>query len=144
MMIGLRGEPRNLTDGPTLRIDLQRNAEAPSAARAAVARFFEGCEMDRGTLATLTLLVSELVSNAVAHSDASPSSGVRLCVRQLDGQVVRVAVTDQGSGFIPIPHDPDHHQGGYGLYLVEKQATDWGVHRQDGTCVWFEMACDRG
>jgi len=59
-------------------------------------------------------------------------------------QANHFAVTDQGSGFIPIPRDPDHHQGGYGLYLVEKQATDWGVHRQDGTCVWFEMASDRG
>jgi anti-sigma regulatory factor (Ser/Thr protein kinase) len=144
MMMGLRGQRRNLADGPTLRVDLQRNAEAPSAARAAITGFFEERELDRGTLATLTLLVSELVSNAVAHSDAPQSSPILLCVRLLGEDAVSVEVTDQGSGFLPIPRDPNQQGGGYGLYLVEKQATDWGVRREGGTCVWFEMASDRG
>jgi anti-sigma regulatory factor (Ser/Thr protein kinase) len=144
MMMGLREERQNLKDGPTLRVDLQRNIEAPSAARAAIVGFFEDREMDRGTLATLTLLVSELVSNAVTHSDALPSRRIVLCVCLLGEDAVRVEVTDQGSGFVPIPRDPNQHGGGYGLYLVEKQATDWGVHRQGGMCVWFEMASDRG
>ena len=143
-MMELRGERGSRTDGPTLRVDLQRDTKAPSGARAAIAGFFEDQGMDRGTLATLTLLVSELVSNAVAHSDAPPSSPIVLLIRLLGENAVRVEVTDQGSGFVPVPRDPGGQGGGYGLYLVETQATDWGVRRQGGTCVWFEMASDRG
>jgi anti-sigma regulatory factor (Ser/Thr protein kinase) len=96
--------------------------------------------MDPGTLATLMLLVSELVSNAVVHSDAPPSSDILLCARLLDENTIRVEVTDRGSGFTPTDRDPERRGGGYGLYLVDKQATRWGVDRHDGTRVWFEMS----
>jgi hypothetical protein len=29
--------------------------------------------------------------------------------------------------------------GGYGLYLVDLFADDWGVNGTEGTCVWFEV-----
>ena len=33
--------------------------------------------------------------------------------------------------------------GGLGLVLVDEMADRWGVHRHaDGTCVWFELACE--
>ena len=91
------------------------------------------------SLATLTLLVSELVSNAVLHSDAPPSSHILLCAHPLGKAGVRVEVTDQGSGFVPAPRDPIQRHGGYGLHLVDQQTTSWGVDRQGGTRVWFEM-----
>ena len=134
-------EPPPFEHAPTLRIGLERNSEAPSVARAAVAGFFEEKEreVDPGTLSTLTLLVSELVSNAVVHPHAPPSSGILLCVRLLGKNAVRVEVTDQGDGFTPVSRDPSQRGGGYGLYLLDRQATRWGVDRQDGTRVWFEM-----
>lgn len=130
---------RDVDEEPILRLDLERSPEAPSLARAAIVGFFEERDMSAAVLATLTLLVSELVSNAVIHSDAPAASAVVVCARALDGGTVRVEVTDQGSGFTPLPRDPERHHGGYGLYLVEKQATKWGVDRRDGVRVWFEL-----
>jgi anti-sigma regulatory factor (Ser/Thr protein kinase) len=127
-------------DVRTMRISLERDPQAPSLARAAVAGFTEKSEIAPTDLATLTLLVSEVVSNAVLHSDAPPASNILLCARLLDQGAVRIEVTDQGSGFTAIPRDPAWPKGGYGLYLVEKQATRWGVDREGGTRVWFEIA----
>ena len=132
-------------DMPTLRMSLQRDPQAPSLARAAVAGFTEKSEIPSTELATLTLLVSELVSNAVLHSDAPAASGICLYARLLDKDAVRVEVIDHGSGFTATPRDPEQPMGGYGLYLVDKQATRWGVDRErEGvTRVWFEIAQPR-
>jgi anti-sigma regulatory factor (Ser/Thr protein kinase) len=125
---------------PSLCLSLERDPQAPSLARAAVTGFSEDSEMAETSLATLTLLVSELVSNAVLHSEAPPASGILVHARMLHEGAVRVEVTDQGTGFTAIRRDPTRPVGGYGLFLVEKQATRWGVDREGGTRVWFELA----
>jgi anti-sigma regulatory factor (Ser/Thr protein kinase) len=127
-------------DPLTLRMSLERDPQAPSLARQAVAGFTEKSEIASTELATLTLLVSELVSNAVLHSDAPPASGILLCARLLEEGAVRVEVIDHGSGFTATPRDPEQPLGGYGLYLLDKQATRWGVDSTGGTRVWFELA----
>jgi anti-sigma regulatory factor (Ser/Thr protein kinase) len=139
-MTTLRRRPGRPNDAPTLQIDVERNSVAPSLARAAVVGFFQS-QIDASTLANLTLIVSELVSNAVAHSDAPPSSPIGLSARLLPNDVLRVEVTDQGNGFTPVPRDPNQHGGGYGLYIIDKQSTCWGVEQHEGTRVWLEMAC---
>jgi anti-sigma regulatory factor (Ser/Thr protein kinase) len=133
------GEPGRSREHPTLCLTLDRDPAAPSLARAAVTGFSKGRRMSEESLSTLALLVSELVSNAVVHSDAPPTSNIKLCARRLGAEGVRVEVTDQGSGFTVIPRDPSRLEGGYGLYLVDTQATKWGIDRQSGTCVWFEI-----
>ncbi len=125
-----------------LRIGLPRTAEAPSAARAAIAGFLADRAVEPDTLASLRLLVSELVSNAVVHSDASPACEIVLCARPLADAAVRVEVIDRGGGFTPRPRDGDRDDG-YGLFLVQREAERWGVERADGTCVWFEMQLRR-
>jgi anti-sigma regulatory factor (Ser/Thr protein kinase) len=125
---------------PALLLDLDRDPRAPSLARAAVAGFCERGELDGEQASTLALLVSELVSNAVMHSQAPPASGILLRVCALDEGGVRVEVIDRGSGFTAIPRDPARSDGGYGLFLVDRQASRWGVDRVGGTRVWFELA----
>ena len=52
---------------------------------------------------------------------------------------MRVTVTDAGDGFshpIGLPPSPGR---GYGLYLVDKGAREWGIDRVGGTRVWFEL-----
>jgi signal transduction histidine kinase len=88
---------------------------------------------------TVVLLVSEVVSNAVRHSSAPPEAGISLDTQVTD-RAVRVAVTDGGRGFTPRPRDPDRLGEGYGLYLVAKAASAWGVDSEGGTTVWFELA----
>jgi anti-sigma regulatory factor (Ser/Thr protein kinase) len=139
-VIGASGSPPCFEGPSALRMSLDRDPQAPSLARQAVAGFTERSEIAATELATLALLVSELVSNAVLHSDAPPASGIQLCARQLEEGAVRVEVIDHGSGFTATPRDPTRPIGGFGLYLVEKQATRWGVDREGGTRVWFELA----
>ena len=73
------------------------------------------------------------------HSDAPPASGIVLRCTLADEDAVRVEVIDCGSGFTATPRDPERPHGGYGLYLLEQQATRWGVDREGGTRVWFEL-----
>jgi anti-sigma regulatory factor (Ser/Thr protein kinase) len=123
-----------------LELELEQNREAPSLARAAIAAFSENRDFDAATLATLTLLVSEVVTNAVIHPDVEPPGGIRLSARIATG-VIRVEVTDDGGGFTPHPRDPAKSDRGYGLYLLERQASAWGVERQPVNTVWFELSC---
>lgn len=122
-----------------MRIGLERDPQAPSLARAAVTGFVEQSELAPAERGTLTLLVSELVSNAVLHSDAPPASGIVLRAHLLEEDAVRVEVIDCGSGFTATPRDPERPHGGYGLFLLEQQATRWGVDGEGGTRVWFEL-----
>jgi anti-sigma regulatory factor (Ser/Thr protein kinase) len=127
----------------TLRVRLERDPTAPSLARAAVSGFSREREISPKSLDTLALLVSELVSNAVLHSDAPAGSEIRLSARLVGRDAIRVEVTDQGSGFAATPRDPARQEGGYGLFLVESQASSWGIERSCGTRVWFEIAGHR-
>jgi anti-sigma regulatory factor (Ser/Thr protein kinase) len=131
--------PRAGESMPSLRLSLERDRHAPSVARAAVRGLTEDSEIAPAESATLALLVSELVSNAVLHSDAPAASSILLCARLLDPRSVRIEVIDRGSGFTAVGRDPARPNGGYGLYLVDMQATRWGVDRQGGTRVWFEL-----
>ena len=67
------------------------------------------------------------------------ASEILLCARWLSHDAVRVEVVDQGSGFTAPPRDRTPHGGGYGLYIVDRQAARWGVDRVGGTRVWFEL-----
>ena len=122
-----------------MRITLERAPMAPSLARAAVAGFSKQRAISLVGLDTLSLLVSELVSNAVVHSDAPEASAIELCARQLGPDAVRIEVTAQGSGFTAVARDPERQDGGYGLFLVDSQSTSWGIDRRCGNTVWFEI-----
>ena len=91
-------------------------------------------ESERGAL---RLLVSELVTNSVRHVVGSQQP-VRLAVRIAGGKI-RVEVHDGGAGFKPGRPEPRGADGGFGLFLVERMASRWGVETRDGTRVWFEL-----
>jgi anti-sigma regulatory factor (Ser/Thr protein kinase) len=132
-------ETQRHDDQPVLELALPQSREAPSLARAAIAGFSEDREMDAATLATLTLLVSEVVTNAVIHPELESPGDIQLSAR-IAGGMIRVEVTDEGSGFAPKPRDPAQSDRGYGLYLLEQQAASWGIEQQTGNTVWFELA----
>ena len=89
--------------------------------------------LDENVLADTTLLVSELVSNAVKYGQGE----IRLRVRTRGPRRVLAEVTDEGSGFVPSVRSRSRFEsGGFGLQLVDRLATSWGVHHGE-TYVWF-------
>lgn len=87
-------------------------------------------------LDTVSLLVSELVSNAIVHARSDFEVSVLL-----RGHTIRIEVDDQ-SNVLPLPRDADvDDDSGRGMALVEALATGWGVTDRDGTgkTVWFEV-----
>ena len=113
-------------------LTLARTVDAPRLARDHVRALGLGRTEDA------TLLVSELVTNAVKYG---PVDGeIRLIVER-DATRTRVTVHDLGSG--PLPEmrpgtSPARDGGGHGLRLVDSLADRWGVER-GSTRVWFEL-----
>jgi anti-sigma regulatory factor (Ser/Thr protein kinase) len=83
---------------------------------------------------TVGLLISELVGNAVRHSGSEERI---VFYARLDEDHVRVEVADHGPGFDP---EVRHDSAGFGLRMVDKLASRWGVERTARGCrVWFEV-----
>jgi anti-sigma regulatory factor (Ser/Thr protein kinase) len=84
---------------------------------------------------TVTLLATEIVGNAVRHAGLRSDQRIVFFAR-LSEDFARVEVADQGDGF-----DPDTIKTeGYGLRLLAKLASRWGVDCNDRGCkVWFEV-----
>ena len=121
-----------------LELRLGRDETAPAQARAAMSAWCGPLALPAARVQALVLLVSELVSNAVLHSKAPAGSAVTLSAR-LDREVLHVRVDDAGEGFEPRPRDPARLSDGYGLFLLDKLASRWGVDASSATSVWFEL-----
>ena len=65
---------RNDPSGQSLELELDPTPQAPSVARAAVNGFASGLDIDSTAVATLQLLVSEIVTNAVIHPSTERGS----------------------------------------------------------------------
>jgi anti-sigma regulatory factor (Ser/Thr protein kinase) len=89
------------------------------------------------------LVVSELVGNAVMHTESGLAGGlVTVDVQGIGRQLARIDVIDQGSNTAPQVREPrDTASSGRGLKIVEMTALRWGV-RDDGLggkAVWAEV-----
>lgn len=114
----------------TLRVVLPAVPESARRARRALVQAGLDPDLDH----TVSLLSTELVTNAVKH--VVGSGDVRVEAVLSDG-FARVEVIDSGPGFDP---DIRHDTGGFGLRLVDKLASRWGVDREGGEFrVWFEV-----
>ncbi|MBV8462827.1 MAG: ATP-binding protein, partial [Acidimicrobiales bacterium] len=84
----------------------------------------------------VSLLVTELATNAVQHSKTSYSIQI-----EWDPPVVRIEVTDEGPG-TPVRVVPSlDGSHGRGLFLVEALADRWGVRPQPrGKTIWLELS----
>jgi DNA-binding NarL/FixJ family response regulator len=115
----------------------EQDAQTPRAARRFVTQALSGWDDDEGDLTdTVTLLVSELVTNAVLHA----GSDVEVMVR-LTATAVRIEVTDASSESISPREATIEEDSGRGLALVGNLAQRWGVRPAagGGKTVWFEV-----
>jgi len=114
----------------------EQDAQSPRAARRFVSEALTEFDPEGDLTDTVTLLVSELVTNAVVHA----GSDVEVMVR-LTATAARIEVTD-ASAASPAPRaaaaDED---SGRGLALVGTLARRWGVRPAPGggKTVWFEV-----
>jgi anti-sigma regulatory factor (Ser/Thr protein kinase) len=108
-----------------------------AAARRLVDRQLRAWEVDLAD-GTISLLVSELVTNAVVHAGTE----IELVVA-IAGGTVEVGVTDGVSGSVTPSHLAWTSEGGRGLLLVERLAREWGTQSVPaGKCVWFRIGLD--
>ena len=113
-------------------------ASAARAARRAVREALSG-EISEPRLDDVELLVSELATNSVRHAGCDESAEIAMEADVRD-DCVRLLLCDEGDGFEDVRPAPDAARGGgFGLMLVDKLADRWGVARNDGFCVWFEV-----
>ncbi len=89
------------------------------------------------------LAATEIVNNAVVHAAQRGDPGGEIRVEIAVSEVrMRLAVRDHGAGFEaptrPSPGD-DERVGGWGLYIVDAIADEWGIEH-DPTTVWLEVA----
>ena len=121
--------------------DVQLPADRRSACSAR--RFLQGhltaWDLSDAVSEIATLLVSELVGNAVRHARGPVTVTVSLQPAQL-----RVVVHDDSSVVPSRRVVTVEDEDGRGLWLVESLATRWGADRypDDGKDVWFELDAD--
>ncbi len=92
-----------------------------------------------------TLLTSELVTNAILHTDSGrPGGAVTVAVLRLPDGIL-IEVVDNGSAGTPVVKSDALAGEGQGLYLVQQLASQWGYLRDsDGTTVWFHITITTG
>ncbi len=127
---------RSVPDSTPLRATYRETLESPGPARHWLAGLLTAEGVDPHTLDDATLVVSELVTNALIHGEGAPDLRMTLT-----SDALMVAVTDKaniaeddevrsGAGF-------PSEVGGLGLLIVERLAMAWGVvPHPAGKTVW--------
>jgi anti-sigma regulatory factor (Ser/Thr protein kinase) len=114
----------------------------PEPRSAAVARsHVRDLPLDDETVEVLSLLVTELITNAVRHGNAADGTRILVELKIVDDDLVRVDVVNEGHAFEPTPGErrPADAEGGLGLALVDRLAERWGVEGDGVTKVWLEL-----
>ena len=92
-----------------------------------------------GALEDVRLLITELITNALRHSGMTSDDQIGVKA-ELSHGTVRIEVHDPGrDGPVEI-RKPGLRGGGYGLFLVDRLTSRWGVERLNGTTVWAELS----
>jgi serine/threonine-protein kinase RsbW len=124
------------TESDVLALELRCDVEAPSRVREAVS----GIEGIGWRLGDALLIASELVTNALRHSGCDENEVIHVQVRRWRDRLL-ISVRDPGasgkSAQAGIPTELGN--GGFGLWVVEQLARNWGAEREGGYRVWAEL-----
>lgn len=136
-LVGLVGAVEQLLSEASQRFE--QDTQSARAARRFVSQVLTGYDEEGDLTDTVTLLVSELVTNAVVHAGSEVEVSVRLTPT-----AARIEVTDTSVESIAPRDATADDDSGRGLALVGSLARRWGVRPAPGggKTVWFEV--DRG
>jgi anti-sigma regulatory factor (Ser/Thr protein kinase) len=120
-----------------IRVDRERTFPAEPGSAAAARRFvgdtFAHSPVDPSTA---QLLVSELATNAIVHTN----SPFRVRVTYRDSDTVRVEVIDDEPELALRLSEPTD-TGGRGLHILQALAQRWGTEStRDHKVVWFDLS----
>lgn len=111
---------------------------APQLARREVARRAAEYEITDGPLDDAILVVSEVVTNVVRHSDAREGEQVTITVDRGD-HGLRISVEQPSALPTLAPSYEPTADGGMGLAIIEKITAAWGIDPGPPGRVWFEL-----
>jgi anti-sigma regulatory factor (Ser/Thr protein kinase) len=121
-----------------VRIPLPEDTSSAARTRAAVREALSGWGLSE-LEPVASLVATELVTNAVIHSDSGPTQ----LLLSLDNTRLRIEVSDGDSTRLPRRlHREVTAEGGRGLALVDALSSAWGTMRPrigDGKTVWCEL-----
>ena len=122
---------------PPSDVTLPPDTQSPRRARRFVA---ETLSEDTPVVAeVVSLLVSEIVTNAVLHARTE----VRVSIEQGD-DTIRVEIADESVSGPTVRHFTRQATTGRGLQLVDELADRWGSEpRNGGKVVWFELSASQ-
>jgi anti-sigma regulatory factor (Ser/Thr protein kinase) len=115
-----------------LSLDLEAEPGASAKAREEIRAAF-GDNIPAALLHDLTVVVTELVGNSVAHGPGEP---IQVRLKRADDGTIRGEIEDQGTGRVAI--EEMESDGGLGLRIVDWLTDRWAVY-EGSTHVWFEM-----
>jgi len=121
---------------------LSRRRRSVPRARMLAQGVLLGWGVDQVAVEEVGLVLSELVTNALrVRAPADRQVGVRIVRLEEDG-LLRLEVSDAGSGNPQVRLPGDDEMSGRGLLLVEAMAQRWGVQARAhgiGKTVWAEL-----
>ncbi|MFC6081710.1 ATP-binding protein [Sphaerisporangium aureirubrum] len=127
-------------------VDLLAVPESASEARRFVREKLGG---EHPALDDVTLLVSELVTNSLRHSDSRGGGSVTVAIADAFDRI-HIDVVDAGSRSGSLPRvcagerTEELPEGGRGLWLVENRSLAWGVYDDEaGRTVWCQVGYRR-
>jgi len=91
---------------------------------------------------TAVLLVSEVVTNSVIHSNSRRDGGTITITVIAVGHGIRVEVIDEGGATVPALRlrDDELAEGGRGLQILDDLSARWDYYQDTaGTVTWFEL-----
>jgi anti-sigma regulatory factor (Ser/Thr protein kinase) len=130
-VVGPRDVP---TRASTFELAVGRSPSGPKTARDGIRGWLIELSCPLDFVDDMTLIVSELVTNAIVHA-RSPA----LVTAALHDGCLRLGV-DDASDARPAPRELGHGVGGYGLRLLATLAEGWGwTTTPAGKQVWSEF-----